>query len=374
MPRLRRITVQCRFHNGSWALFFNGLPLSTSESGRKFISLHLHKKREQTATAQSVVEIVRGELARGVAYEDLGLFKNSSNGHAQPVYTVAEMIGDYFKDRELHGVLEKTTLRQRKRSFGQWVTPSPENALKYGPGIGARDARGVTDADIIALVSNIRSRRNRLGRPNSKGYAALVVREVSAVFAWARLKDSEGRRLPNPCHGLGEYVRDRKVKRVEGERVKMRPFTHDDEATFLSKARELYGYEEWFFWLTLLRTGVRIGEGLALELADYKVDEAKPHLHVHQTWSGDDVNPQRKNVEDVNVHLRIWPSYLDEARRFIRHRHQQNQQREQLMRWAFATSMGNPGPTRRCTGTSGRSCGRRSYPITRRTIRGTRSR
>ena len=101
--------------------------------------------------------------------------------------------------------------------------------------------------------------------------------------------------------------------------------------------------DEWFFWLTLFRTGVRIGEGLALELADFRVDDAKPALHVHQTMSqGVGLHPQRKNVDDVAVHLRIWPSYLEEARRFQRHRRQQNQQRELVTPWAFSNEQGQP--------------------------------
>jgi hypothetical protein len=60
------------------------------------------------------------------------------------------MIEDYFKDRALHGVLEDSTLKMRKYRFGQWIMPSAEKALKYGPGLGARDARKVNADDIVA--------------------------------------------------------------------------------------------------------------------------------------------------------------------------------------------------------------------------------
>jgi integrase len=85
-------------------------------------------------------------------------------------------------------------------------------------------------------------------------------------------------------------MRDRRSKKRrldgDGQRVeKVRPFSQEDEQAFLLKARAMYGYEEWVFWLTLFRTGIRIGEGLALGLADFKLDEEKPRLHLHQTWS-----------------------------------------------------------------------------------------
>lgn len=75
----------------------------------------------------------------------------------------------------------------------------------------------------------------------------------------------------------------------------------------------------------MFRTGLRIRECIALELADFqRLTNPDPTLHVHQTWTQKGRHEHRKNVRDLYIHLGLCPSYVDEARRFIEYRQRQH--------------------------------------------------
>jgi integrase len=323
---VKRITVTKRYQNRSWTLLFRGIPLEIKPSGRHTHSLKLRRKKEDAATAEDILTVVKAELALGRRFWDLSCFKNTTENAAADALLVDQLAQRYFEDRARSARLVDTTLYKTQNVYQKWI----------GPLLGQREATSVEPGDVITLINTV----TKAGKALS--YAALIVRRFSSIYSWGitalKLKDSSGRRLLNPCidPGLREYLTADKEKRRGGTKRK-RAFSEEEEKAFLAKVRELYGYESWFFWLTMFRTGLRVGECIALELSDFKRPASPdPILHVHQTWTQKGRHEQRKNVRDLYIHLGLFPSYVEEARRFVEHRQQQNKERRLVLPWVFA--------------------------------------
>jgi integrase len=75
-------------------------------------------------------------------------------------------------------------------------------------------------------------------------------------------------------------------------------------------------------------------------LSDFqRLTSPDPLLHVHQTWTPKGRHGYRKNARDLYIHLGLFPSYVDAARRFIEYRHRQNKERGVVLPWVFLRSL-----------------------------------
>ena len=323
---VKRITVTKRYQNYSWTLLFRGIPPEIKQSGRHAHSPKLRRKKEDANTAEDILTVVKAELALGKPFWELSCFKNTTEKAGAAALLVDHMAERYFEDRAHSSKMVDTTLYKTKNVYHKWVSPL----------LGQREAASVEPGDVITLINTVTSAGKALS------YAALIVRRLSSIYSWGitalKLKDSSARRFLNPCidPGLREYLSEDKEKRRGGGTKRKRAFGEEDEEAFLAKIRELYGYEPWFFWLTMFRTGLRVGECIALELSDFqRLTSPDPTLHVHQTWTQKGRHEHRKNVRDLYIHLGLFPSYIDEARRFIEHRQRQNKERGVVLPWVF---------------------------------------
>ena len=304
---VKRITVTKRYQNYSWTLLFRGIPPEIKQSGRHAHSLKLRRKKEDANTAEDILTVVKAELALGKPFGELSCFKNTTEKAGAAALLVDHMAERYFEDRAHSSKMVDTTLYKTKNVYHKWVSPL----------LGQREAASVEPGDVITLINTVTSAGKALS------YAALIVRRLSSIYSWGitalKLKDSSARRFLNPCidPGLREYLSEDKEKRRGGGTKRKRAFGEEDEEAFLAKIRELYGYEPWFFWLTMFRTGLRVGECIALELSDFqRLTSPDPTLHVHQTWTQKGRHEHRKNVRDLYIHLGLFPSYVD-AKTFL---------------------------------------------------------
>ncbi|MFC1896488.1 tyrosine-type recombinase/integrase [Thermodesulfobacteriota bacterium] len=134
------------------------------------------------------------------------------------------------------------------------------------PRVGHRRLNEITRKDVRALFDNLLA--GGLS-PSTVGIARVV---ISGVFGYA--VDSELVET-NPCHGL-------KVQGNRKRNLKTEPLTEEESILLLEVASHYQGGRFYAPLLSLLRTGLRIGELQALQWAD--VDFNGRFIEVRQSW------------------------------------------------------------------------------------------
>jgi integrase len=281
--------VKVRFHKRAWYLFID-------HQGRRRA-----KKIGDRETALEVARAVREKLARG----DLGLFETAT---AEAFETYATR---WLEDGEAG----------RKASTHRFYAFNLK--LHIVPIVGSRPIAAVSRADCRELLAACRQKGLKLA--SLKG----VQRTLSAVLSQA----VEDQLLPaNPAFRMGKYLRP-----GDEPRAQIQPFSVLEAHTFLTtvqRAAPTY----YPFFLMALRTGMRLGELLAVQWGD--VDFAGRLIEVRRNLVGGRIT-STKNTNRRRVDLSLK---LAEALR--EHRTAQKaaslKAGRRLPAWIFTNTEGQP--------------------------------
>ncbi len=232
--------VIVRFHKGSWWVFI-------SHHGRRRA-----KKIGDRASATAFAKRVRESLASG----DLHLEEEKTPA---PVETVNTYADGWL--RSLAGTLKASTIRFYTDNLARHVRPL----------LGVRPLASITRADCRELIATTRG----------KGLKVNTVRGIARTLSALLSQAVEDDKLPaNPALRLGRYLR-----RGDEPKAVIQPLTRLEAAHLVSVARQYF--PRWYAWTLLtLRTGLRLGEQLALQWGD--ID-----------WHGQSIVVQRNVVRDV---------------------------------------------------------------------------
>lgn len=229
---MQTMGVRVRFYRGAWWVFV------------KHRGLRRSKKLGDRAAANDVARQIRARLAVG----DLGFMAAKDASPTLQTYAKAWLTSG-------EGTRKATT--QRFYAFNL--------NLHILPVLGEKTVGSLKRSDCRVLIAACKAKQ--LKPASMRG----VNRTLSGVLTQA----VEDAWLPaNPAFRMGKYLRDGDAVREEID-----PFTREETYTFLEHVRvaSLVFYP---FFLCALRTGMRLGELLALEWDD--VDFASRLIHVRR--------------------------------------------------------------------------------------------
>lgn len=213
------VGVKVKFWKGAWWVFVN-------HAGRRKT-----KRIGDRETALTVARRIREQLAAG----DLHL--SPARGEESLETYARAWLGT------LAGNLKASTIRFYDANLRQYVLPL----------LGARPLTAITRADARTLITTSRGQGLKLN--TVKG----IARTLSAVLSQA----VEDEKLPaNPALRLGRYLR-----RGDEPKREIQPLTREEAAHLVAIARA--HFPRWHPWILLaLRTGLRLGEQIALQWDD----------------------------------------------------------------------------------------------------------
>jgi integrase len=251
------------WHHGSWVLRFN-------------LDGVRDEKTLATASdewARHWLTVTEGEVAKG------------QRRHAITVYGARPAGGLRFRDAAVQCFAEKRrTQGAVENTLFNW---EHHLARFVNATLGDRYVTTIGREDIKAVLLKCLATPNRFGRPNSKGTAGVVLGAVRVVFNWliteGKLKGRDGLDLANPCTGLRELLRDRVADDV---RRRVQPFREEEQQRVVEyfRAHASPAWQRWWLMVALaFRTGLRIGELIALKLED--LDLERRTVTVRRTWT-----------------------------------------------------------------------------------------
>jgi integrase len=211
--------VKVRFRKGAWWLVID-------HQGRR-----RSKKIGDREIANRLARLARQALAAG----DLRC----------TVPETSQTVETYAKEwlKGLTGNLKTSTVRFYSENLTRHVLPS----------LGRRPIAGISRRDCRTFVAEIRAKGLKLNTVRG------IVRTLSAMLSQA----VEDEKLPaNPALRLGRYLR-----RGDEPKPQIQPLTREEAAHLAAVAR--VHFPRWYpFVLCALRTGLRLGELLALHYGD----------------------------------------------------------------------------------------------------------
>jgi integrase len=248
------VGVNVKYHKGDWWLFIN-------HRGRRRA-----KKIGDKATALEVAKKVRERLMLG----DMSLLATDGE-------TFEKYARTWLKDGEAN----------RKASTHRFYTFNLE--LHILPSIGSQSIGSIARADCRKVLAD--SRKKGLKVASIQG----VQRTLSAVLSQA-VEDAV---LPaNPAFRMGRHVR-----KGDEPRREIHPLTREEAQTLLATI-EKHWSEHYGFFLCALRTGMRLGELLALQWGD--IDFKRRFIDVRRNLvSGNLTTPKNSNQRRVDVSSRL---------------------------------------------------------------------
>lgn len=196
------------------------------------------------------------------------------------------------------------------------------------PVLGERPLHEITRSDVQELLRQMMDAGT--GRATVKATFAVV----RAMLGSAR---DDGLLPANPAERLGKRLRLNESARHRQEQVKA--MTAEQLATFLAQARERNpGYAPLF--LTLARTGMRLGEALALKWADVDVKAGTIRIERSRALNGSVDVPKSGHGRTVD----LTPELADALRtlRTDRKREALKKGWGNVPEWVFVTSEGRP--------------------------------
>lgn len=210
--------VKVRFYRGAWWVFI-------AHRGRR-----RSKKIGDRATALQVAKRIRERLLLG----DLTLLGTDSQ-------TFKTFATDWLNDGE----------KARKASTHRFYTFNLE--LHIYPVVGGHPVGAITRADCRKVIAAGREKGLKVGSLYG------LQRTLSAVLSQAV---EDGILPANPAFRMGQYLR-----RGDEKRAEIHPLTHAESHHFLETV-STHWPEYHDFFLCALRTGLRLGEILALQWGD----------------------------------------------------------------------------------------------------------
>jgi integrase len=254
--------VRVRFWKGAWWVFVN-------HQGRRKA-----KRVGDRDTAVRVAQALRERLARG----EFALPTHSAE-HNLRTYATAWL-------ETMRGSLKASTLRFCEGNL----------RLHLFPALGTRPVSSLSRQDCRAIVAACRAKGLR--RETIRG----VVRTLSTVLTQA----VEDELLPaNPALRLGRYLRagDEAEPAIDA-------LSRNEAADLLETAR--VHFPDWYAWLLCgLRTGLRLGELLALQWGD--IDWRGRFVHIERNLVDGTLttpkNHQQRRVDlsmQLRAVLRLW--------------------------------------------------------------------
>jgi integrase len=175
------------------------------------------------------------------------------------------------------------------------------------PILGSTSIGAVSRKDCRQLVTAIREKlATKRGRQDTRALSIATVRGIARTLSAVLSQAVEDEHLSaNPALRLGKYLR-----RGDQPKHQIDPFTRADVAHILAVAREQF--PEWYPWLlTAFRTGLRLGELLALQWGD--IDWHGGYIRVQRNIVGGKLttpkNHQARRVDlsrQLRAELRLW--------------------------------------------------------------------
>ncbi len=234
------MSVKIRFHKGAWWVFI-------AHNGRRRA-----KKVGDRETALSVAKRIRERLVCG----DLRLDREEAQA---PVETVDTYADEWL--RAVTATLKASTVRFYTGNLTRHVRPL----------LGARAIASLTRSDCRELITTTRA----------KGLKVSTVRGIARTLSALLSQAVDDGKLPaNPALRLGRYLR-----RGDEPKMVIQPLSRAEAAHLVAVSR--LHFPRWYPWVLLtLRTGLRLGEQMALQWGD--ID-----------WHGQFIVVQRNVVRDV---------------------------------------------------------------------------
>lgn len=206
-------------------------------NGQYFVFVNYQKRRKAVACgsereAKALASKLRTALARG----EFLLAPEA------PPLTLREFVATWRTDHAPNAI-KASTLRGYNANLDQHVLPA----------LGEKPLAAITRADCKALIAACR------GKALSSKTLKNIVRTLSAILSEAV---EDGKLVGNPAFRMGRYCkREDEIPHV------IQPLSREEAAKLLAAARTHYA--PWYpLVLTALRTGMRLGELLALEWGD----------------------------------------------------------------------------------------------------------
>lgn len=174
-----------------------------------------------------------------------------------PDMAFSSLVELFLEDKKSH-VKQRTYINQ-KRIIELWILPYFKDA----------PVNSIEPIDIRLWQSEIKESQSQRGGSLSSNYARAIRGALSSIFNFA----VRFYKLPcNPCYAAGNLI-DSPIKRVDF-------WTKEEFDRFINTFDKSDPY--YIVFLTLYYTGMRIGELLALNLAD--IDTESGIIHITKTY------------------------------------------------------------------------------------------
>jgi integrase len=136
-----------------------------------------------------------------------------------------------------------------------------------------------------------------IGQLKKKGLAKATIRLVVAVLGgmFESAVDDELIEI-NPCRKVGKFIGNGIVNGIV-------PYTAEEAQDIIDRALKLYGLTDHALFTVLLRTGIRIGEALALEWSDIDLEERTAQIVKNWDYKRKKMKPWPKNKKPREVDL-----------------------------------------------------------------------
>ena len=240
--------------SGEWWIFIN------HQGKRK------SKKIGDKRTANKVAKEIRERLAKG----DMGMLKVKCP-------TVSQY-GQEWLDSPLRGWADTT----RTNHSGVFE-------LHINPTLGSKPLGEIKRKDVKKLISEVR------GKGLSSSRAQVILAVLSGLFESAIEDEIVS---ANPCQNAGKYCGN-------GTVVKISPLTAEEVQSLLDNASKL-PFEAHTFFLMAVRTGMRVGELLALEWTDIDFEDRFVEIERAMSVSTKRIGPPKnKKTRKVDLSLAV---------------------------------------------------------------------
>jgi integrase len=248
--------------------------------------------RGTEADAKAIVqEIHKRELAGINVIEAL----RAARAAAPRVYnypTLYDGVKAFIEKQVAHGEIRGGTGPSYLSRLRTWT-----NTFKVsGQTLGSLTIDRVKREHLGALIGAVKTKGKGIGTIDG------IRLPIKAYYRWLQ-ETNQFQPLTNPAEDLSYFVgRKREQKAKAKARAKIAYFTEDDGGVLIAECHDLFP-RRLAFLLSGLLEGLRWGESVALERADFDLKQGL--LHVQRTWSekAKAVQPLPKDGEDRWVPL-----------------------------------------------------------------------